>query len=375
MKKTTKNEQKNKEIQEEIIKNTTENETENENDNNIELTEQDLQEFDLIDRIKKQLENLGIDTSGSIKFVLIKKNPFGKYEHIRTFHNDLPDIDSIGQQYGGGDYIIKVFAAGKYRVSENLSISKDFYPEPIKIENKEIVANKDDNTIIELIKNNQETMIKLFEKIADNKETDLDKLEKLSNVISKNRPDFDFSKMFDMIGKSFENGIQLALKMIEQKNERNIGDILIDVFDNFTKSITPDKILFNNPTQEQLKQNNQIQKQSEQSNQQILTFFINNIVKDIIYCYEHGLEPEFIAGKLLSFTDYKFFIDYVKNSSPELIIDIIKKLGYNVILTENTILRDYFIDVINIIKEGRIDDNFEQSKQPEQSETKQNDNL
>ncbi len=81
---------------------------ENDNENEQSFDDIDFDEYELNESIRTQLENLGIDTKGDIKFILMKKDEYGKMSHIRTYHNDLPDVDTIAQQFGGGDYYIKV---------------------------------------------------------------------------------------------------------------------------------------------------------------------------------------------------------------------------------------------------------------------------
>lgn len=231
-------------------------------------------EYDVLYEVKQKLESSGLSTKDEIKFMLKKKNEKGQFAHSKSYWGEMPDLDEIGERYGGGDFLLMVYANGEYKFSKTFQISKEAYPTPKPVDERQVIPSNNNEIAERLIEENKELRGKSEKNSTDmltlmmnqmnqntqllitamqNKNTapvpttnsldDTIKLLTLFKTLDKDNKGIDYNMVMDLVGNTFNNGMNLALQMIEKKDEEGLGDVLTNLVKTFAKNINPEALL------------------------------------------------------------------------------------------------------------------------------------
>lgn len=257
-------------------------ETEDEDEDDAPASDDvDASEIGFMSDIKHQLESRGIELTEDIKFILKKKDRVNKkYAHVQTYFGDMPEMDEIGEQFRGGDFIVLIHDGRGYRFSKTFSISVEAYP-PLDPATRSAVLqtgmterdrlNEERNDemrrelkaqaeeekkksadmvalMLQQMNENNKLLITLMTANNQNKGNGMDEFLKMLTAVkalegSNDKNSFDYNRIFDIVGNAFNNGLNLAQQMISKKDEEGIGDVVTDLVKTFARNINPDTLL------------------------------------------------------------------------------------------------------------------------------------
>lgn len=400
-KKQERNKKKMIENNEEINEIQEENEPEMEEDvSPLDITPSEEEET-LYD-IKNQLIEKGLTNLEDVKFILKKKDNKGRYTYVSTFYGHLPEMDEIGERFRGGDYIILVHAGGKYRLSKTFAISQEAYPiithiTPIQentISRDLIHEERLDKMREELKQEKEETeqktkdMMSLFlSQIAENnkmllqilttkKDTSLDDTLKIISTlkaVENNKSDIDYNRVFDIVGNAFNNGLTLALQMVQKKDDEDLGDVLIGVVKSFAKNINPDILTktglsSQSVSEKQIEKSGFIEKEKEKDIANKILLIVQEYFQMVKLAYDEGEDIDFLIHLACKTEKYKIIKMYVQKFDNITLEQFISQAGFSHHFADED-FKNYVLDILdnirnydNIIVEDKNESNIDENE-------------
>lgn len=332
--------------------------------------------------IKTQLESKGLATMDDVKFILKKKDKRGQYTYVKTYWGQLPEMDEIGEKYRGGDFLVIVHASGKYQFSKTFGVSEEAYPvidNTIKPDNsyfervkeqtyetrmeelraevkmKEEESKKEQMNMTQLLMTTiQENNKLLMSTIsAGRKEGSLDEIVKLITLLKTldgdKKEGFDYNRVFDIVGNSFNSGLQLAMNLVQKKDDESIGDVLVDVVKSFAKNINPD--ILTKPAQPK-----QIEGQAQPQGtpakltpQQVLALVVEYF-QMVKLGFDTGQELDYFVHLACKSVKYAVIKAYVLKFDNPTLENFVANTGFKKDF-ENEDFKNYVLDILDNIRE------------------------
>lgn len=364
-------------------------ENEEENDYNP-LIPDESEEQEVLFDIKKELANKGIKTTDDAKFILKKKNNRNQFAHCKTFYGTMPEIDEIGEMFRGGEYMVMVHANGRYQFSKTFPISTEAYP-PLDTVNKTLINNHIHDSMTERESIHERRLDEMREEIRqreeeakqknndmmnmfisqmnetnkmmmtmimanNNKSSSLDDLIKImtamKSIEGSKENTFDYNRVFDIVGSAFQNGLQLAMQMIEKKDDENIGDVLVNIVKGFAKNINPATMLAS--ATNNMNDTKQITSENKETKNETTAKQLMSIIQEYFNLVKLGYETNqdidyfvHLACKTNKFKIIKIYADKFDNNTLE---QFIAGTGFKELISDEN-FRGYILDILDNIRE------------------------
>jgi hypothetical protein len=347
--------------------------------------DEDEDEGDLRSDIRRAFDDAGLDADKDAMYTIQKKNKFtGKWDHIQTL-SDMPDLNTIGTNWRGGDYRVRAKSSkGKYIKTKGFSVSIDSFPETTdkKDVTTPIQISTGSNTGLEaMIKGLQEqntsllnNMISIITRPApppvapqsakDRMEEMMIMVEFMKKMVPE-QPKIDYNKVLEEQTKMqmdmFRKGIELQQRMIDQKNNENVPDVMADMFKDLAGKLPTiiDVFMANKaqgvgqsvPVQVDPSKPAQIAPTQPQNSNAALIQILTDYFNEIILAYESMMyiHPYVLAEKACKLPKYAVIKGIMPKVTDEQVLTMLKNNGY-IHYVEDQEFSDYLKTVLDCIR-------------------------
>jgi hypothetical protein len=357
----------------------------------------DNDDYDTIYNIKESLISAGVPVGAEKKFLVSKKESSNKYSYQKTYYNDMPDMEVIGNELRGGEFMVSVHAEinGKKQIVKNyyFTVSVDMFPPLSKQANNPVAPAQaipaDNSLMVEYMRQSNERFEKLLEKLAGGNSTK-DMIESLV-LLKKLAPDapqsINTSELMKMQGEMFKEGLKYAKELNENSGKEDIGDVLLNMAKDVSEKIDWTALTGGKRAPVSLPDgSNQAVPVPPQPapNKAKAVEVLNDFFNDVIIGFESELEvnPYIFAEKVKKIARYKVIDNFVGQLSDDIIFNTLssapemkKRLDmpefYQYVKSIIDIIRRF--DILELNDDGDVIEKQPEPKQPVVPEVK-NDN-
>ena len=326
-------------------------------------------DYDVISQIKSSLEAAGFTSSADITYTLWRKTANGYTGFVRSYKNEIPDLEQIGKDFGGGSFQLRASTGKGYVTGKTFYLDTIAFPEkkPVIVSDTGVNTQERNNitytdVLLKEVLEKQTAMFEqLFKKDDKSKTTELTEIINLVKTLTPEQPrqSIDTGKIINEMTNMFQSGMQFAKDSMEGRSEDTIQSVLVGLLrENANKvPVLIDALTGRENEKNALKDRpvlpEKVDVKSQQSvidikreNQVIDDFFLNVIDAFESKTYVH---PYFFAEKIRNQKRYKILLSWIEKFNADVLMNYLSGTGLKLKLSDVNFF-EYVKTIIDITK-------------------------